>query len=130
MGIRLSIDDFGTGYSSLAQLRRLPVAVLKIDRSFVNGLDGPATDVHMVTAIITMAHNLGLLVVAEGTETPEQVRVLQELGCDEVQGYLFSRPLPADELGPLLLAGSPSLDGVPAGPALVRPTVVRAAVLP
>ncbi|MFW5684481.1 MAG: EAL domain-containing protein, partial [Spirochaetota bacterium] len=94
-GISISIDDFGTGYSSMSYLKRLPVSTLKIDRSFVIGLPANGEDVSIVQAIITMAHGLGLRIVAEGVDSDEQVEFLRERGCDCYQGYLFSRPLPA-----------------------------------
>ncbi len=96
MGVRLSIDDFGTGYSSLAYLKRLPVQELKIDRSFVMNLDSDSGDATIVRSTIELAHNLGLKVVAEGVENDDICAQLVSLGCDEAQGYHFSRPLTAD----------------------------------
>lgn len=102
LGVRVSVDDFGTGYSSLAYLQRLPVDVLKIDRSFVKDLDaeGPARDhAHALAQAITgLGHNLGLRVLAEGVETQAQLEAIEALGCDDVQGFLFSRPLPAEQV--------------------------------
>lgn len=101
-GVALSIDDFGTGYSSLAYLKRLPLDVLKIDRSFVQDVPGNQKDREIVQAIIMMAHTLHLEVVTEGVETPEQRAFLAAHGCDYLQGYLLSRPVPLAELRPVL----------------------------
>ena len=102
IGVSFAIDDFGTGYSNLSYLTRFPVSRLKIDRSFINGI---ATDPH--TALITMtiirlAHGLGLRATAEGVETAAQLRLLRAKGCDEIQGYFFSKPLPAAEIEAML----------------------------
>jgi diguanylate cyclase (GGDEF)-like protein len=102
MGIYCSIDDFGTGFSSLASLKRLPINALKIDKSFVSEAPSEPDDAALVLAIITLAHNLRLRVIAEGVETEEQLRLLHLLRCDEIQGALFSKPLPADALESLL----------------------------
>ncbi|HTD27927.1 MAG TPA: EAL domain-containing protein [Xanthomonadaceae bacterium] len=96
MGVTIAIDDFGTGFSSLSYLSRLPVDTLKIDRSFVNDMTATADGLALVSTIITLAHSLKLKVVAEGVETEEQSRLLRSLSCDEMQGFLFSRPVPAD----------------------------------
>jgi EAL domain-containing protein (putative c-di-GMP-specific phosphodiesterase class I) len=97
LGFGLSIDDFGTGYSSLAYLKKLPVHELKIDRSFVMNLDRDEADACIVRSTIDLAHNMGLRVVAEGVETESVAGRLRALGCDQAQGYLFSRPLSAED---------------------------------
>jgi diguanylate cyclase (GGDEF)-like protein len=102
LGVRFAIDDFGTGYSSLAYLRRLPVHTIKIDRSFVMGMSEDASDATIVRSTIDLGRNLGLEVVAEGVETQEVWSELRALGCSVAQGYLIGRPVPADELTPLL----------------------------
>ena len=102
LGVRLSIDDFGTGYSSLSRLQRLPVDSLKIDRSFISGMDRDNEAREIVRIIIMLAHNLGLKVVGEGVETPEQARQLRELGCELAQGYFFARPAAAETITELL----------------------------
>lgn len=104
MGIKISIDDFGTGYSSLGYLKRLPVDILKIDKSFIKDMTIDPDDASLVMTIISLAHNLGLKVIAEGVETDEQLRFLKLLRCDQWQGYLCSKPVPADELKELLCA--------------------------
>ena len=101
-GIRISIDDFGTGYSSLAYLKRFPVDVLKIDRSFIMNVTTNLADAAITTAIIGMAHSLDVKVVAEGVETVEQFNFLRMRGCDEIQGYYIAQPLPAIEISKLL----------------------------
>jgi diguanylate cyclase (GGDEF)-like protein/PAS domain S-box-containing protein len=101
-GMRIAIDDFGTGYSSLAYLKRFPLDALKLDSSFVTGLPGDGDDVSIALAVIGMAHSLGLKVIAEGVETEAQRAFLAENGCDQIQGYLLARPLPAEECAPLL----------------------------
>ena len=102
LGIDIAIDDFGTGYSALSYLRQFPVNKLKIDRSFVNTLETDPAGPAIVKAIIELAHGLGLTTVAEGVETKGQLEILQSLGCSELQGFLFSKPLPANEFIKLL----------------------------
>jgi diguanylate cyclase len=102
LGLEIAIDDFGTGYSSLAYLAKLPVNTLKIDRSFIiTMLDDPNT-MTLVSTMISLAHSLKLKVVAEGVDAEEQAKVLRLLRCDEMQGYLFSKPLPLAEVAALL----------------------------
>ena len=104
LGVEFSIDDFGTGYSSLSYLKRLPIDTLKIDKSFVHDMPGDADDTAIVIAIIAMAHSLGMRVVAEGVEAREQQQFLHTQGCDAMQGYYFSKPLPPEELTRILTA--------------------------
>ncbi len=102
MGIKLSVDDFGTGYSSLSYLKQLPLDELKIDRSFIAGIRSETDDAPIVTAIIAMAHSLGMRVVMEGIETQHQLKFSRDRGCDEYQGFLFSQPIPSAEFEALL----------------------------
>ncbi len=135
IGVSLSIDDFGTGYSSLSYLRQLPAQQLKIDRSFVSDLESSSDARAIVDAVVSLAHALGLKVVAEGVETAGQRDILLGFGCDELQGYYFARPMPAEMLldwirgnkpegsvdfAPSMLQDMPELDGIdePAAPAL------------
>jgi diguanylate cyclase (GGDEF)-like protein len=104
MGILVAIDDFGTGFSSLSYLSKLPVSTLKIDRSFVNDMNASSEGQALVSTIINLAHSLKLTVVAEGVETEEQARLLRLLNCDEMQGFLYSRPVPVDVLEAKFLA--------------------------
>jgi diguanylate cyclase (GGDEF)-like protein len=97
-GVEISVDDFGTGYCSLSYLARLPVDVLKIDRSFVVRMRDAGYPRNIVAMIVSLAHTLGLKVIAEGVEDDEQVRLLRDLGCDQIQGYLVSRPVPAEQI--------------------------------
>ena len=98
LGVRLAIDDFGTGYSSLSYLKRFPVDIVKVDRNFVDGLGNAPNDTEIVRAVLALGQSLGLVTVAEGVETKDQLQLLRELGCDGAQGYLLSRPVPAAEL--------------------------------
>jgi EAL domain-containing protein (putative c-di-GMP-specific phosphodiesterase class I) len=106
-GMSISIDDFGTGYSSLAYLKRLPLAELKVDKSFVDDLDTNADDMAITTAVISLAHSLNLKVVAEGVERESHVTALSALGCEYAQGFYFYRPLPPDEFAALLAPKGP-----------------------
>jgi EAL domain-containing protein (putative c-di-GMP-specific phosphodiesterase class I) len=103
-GIRIAIDDFGTGYSSLAYLTRFPVKALKIDRSFVADVFSDHADAAIVRTIIEMAHQLGFTVVAEGVETDRQAAFLRQFGCEQAQGYLFAKPMPAADVRALMIA--------------------------
>jgi EAL domain-containing protein (putative c-di-GMP-specific phosphodiesterase class I) len=116
-GVRLAVDDFGSGYASFTQLKQLPVDVLKIDKSFVQNLGTNDEDDAIVRSTIDLAHNLNLLVVAEGVESEEILSRLAALGCDMAQGYCLSRPVPADELTPWL--------GVPAAQRVPKPRGLR-----
>jgi diguanylate cyclase (GGDEF)-like protein/PAS domain S-box-containing protein len=102
LGVKLVVDDFGTGYSSLSYLRRFPVDVLKVDQSFVDGLGADPGDSAIVTAIVTLAHTLGLRAVAEGVETKEQLTELRRLGCDTAQGFYFAKPANGHDVGEIL----------------------------
>jgi len=105
LGIKISIDDFGTGYSSLSYLQKFSFDILKIDQIFVRNIQGNSKNIAITNSIINMAHQLDLRVVAEGVETLEELAVLRDLGCDEIQGYLFSPPIPALEFEALVRSG-------------------------
>jgi diguanylate cyclase (GGDEF)-like protein/PAS domain S-box-containing protein len=102
MGVEITVDDFGTGYSSLSYISRLPISTLKIDRAFIMNMTGNPDDLSIVSTIISLGHSLELKVVAEGVETEEQANLLRLLKCDEFQGYLFSRPVPVEQIDILL----------------------------
>jgi EAL domain-containing protein (putative c-di-GMP-specific phosphodiesterase class I)/GGDEF domain-containing protein len=125
IGVRVSVDDFGTGHSSLAYLRQFPLHSLKVDRSFVRGIEGNRDMASIVSAVTTMAQQLGLRVVAEGIEKEEQLGLLRALGCEFGQGYLFSRPVDAETAASLLADGLPARE---AGP-LAQSTVAMLASL-
>ncbi|HEX8785848.1 MAG TPA: EAL domain-containing protein, partial [Telluria sp.] len=103
LGIKLHVDDFGTGYSSLSQLQRMKMDVLKVDRAFTAELGRSKEGTVFFQAIVSMAHALGMEVVAEGVENAEQLAILRALGCNEVQGYLIARPMAAEAIGALLV---------------------------
>jgi len=107
LGVRLSIDDFGTGYSSLSYLQQLEVHTLKVDLSFVRDMMSNSGNASIVKAIIALGHSLGLEVVAEGVEVQAQAQRLRSMQCDVMQGYLVSRPLPADEMARFLVSFQP-----------------------
>jgi diguanylate cyclase (GGDEF)-like protein len=102
LGLRIALDDFGTGYSSLTYLKRFPVDCIKIDQSFVAGVAADTFDAAIVQSVVDLAHAVGLSVVAEGVETPAQLECLRQMGCDQAQGYLFSKPRPAQDLEAIL----------------------------
>jgi EAL domain-containing protein (putative c-di-GMP-specific phosphodiesterase class I) len=104
-GVRVSIDDFGTGYSSLSYLKKFPVDALKIDQSFIRQITADPAETAIVSAVIAMARNLNLRVIAEGVETAEELAFLRAEDCDEVQGYFFSQPVTADKFAELLKTG-------------------------
>ena len=105
LGLKLSIDDFGTGFSSLSYLRRFRFDTLKIDQSFIRNLTSEPDDAAIAMAVIALAHNLRMSAVAEGVETAEHARILRANGCEAMQGYYFSRPVPPDEMADMLRSG-------------------------
>jgi EAL domain-containing protein (putative c-di-GMP-specific phosphodiesterase class I) len=113
LGVQVAIDDFGTGYSSLGYLAKLPIQALKIDRTFVAGMLKDRAAITLVQTIISLAHTLGLEVVAEGVEEEEQAQQLRLLGCDQIQGFLVSKPVPFDEMTRLLRAERERVIGTP-----------------
>jgi EAL domain-containing protein (putative c-di-GMP-specific phosphodiesterase class I) len=101
-GVSIAIDDFGTGFSSLGHLRRFPVDVIKVDRSFVQGVERDSRDAAITANLASLAHALGVIAIAEGIESHGQLTAVQDLGCDHAQGFLFARPMPGADLGRLL----------------------------
>ena len=104
-GVRIAIDDFGTGFSSLGHLRHFPVDMIKVDRSFIQGMEEETKDAAIAANLVTLAHALGVLAIAEGIESDGQLSSLRDLGCDLAQGFLFARPMPAAQVQSVL-AGS------------------------
>jgi EAL domain-containing protein (putative c-di-GMP-specific phosphodiesterase class I) len=103
--VLVAVDDFGTGYASMSLLKRIPAALIKVDRSFVAGLGSDPQDTPIVRAVVSLADALGLAAVAEGVETAEQVAELRDVGCRYAQGFYFARPMPADRMADILAAG-------------------------
>ena len=120
MGVRFAVDDFGTGYSSLQHLHRLPISTVKIDRSFVQRLCDSASSYPIVKAIIAVGHSMKMEVIAEGVEHDEQKQILDRLGCDGMQGYLFAKPVSPEEIGKLLVASHKDAEG---GHKIAPPTI-------
>ena len=112
MGVTIAIDDFGTGFSSLSYLAKLPVGALKIDRSFVADMTKSHDGLALVSTIVNLGHSLKLKIIAEGVETDEQANVLRLLRCDEMQGYLFGRPVPVAQFEAKFLTAEPSLGSI------------------
>jgi EAL domain-containing protein (putative c-di-GMP-specific phosphodiesterase class I) len=102
LGVLIALDDFGTGYSSLSYLSKFPMDIIKIDRSFVAGLASNAVDASIVRAVVQLAHDLRMTVIAEGIETPQQHRLVTDLGCDQCQGFYFAKPMPAPQVDSML----------------------------
>jgi EAL domain-containing protein (putative c-di-GMP-specific phosphodiesterase class I) len=105
-GVRIAIDDFGTGFSALGQLRHFPIDMLKVDRSFVSGIEHDPKDAAITENLISLAHTLGVVAIAEGIESEAQLETVRSLGCDLAQGYLFSRPVDANRLTAMLAEGA------------------------
>jgi diguanylate cyclase (GGDEF)-like protein/PAS domain S-box-containing protein len=111
LGVRIAIDDFGTGFSSLGQLRRFPIDMIKVDRSFVQGVEHDPKDAAITANLVTLAHALGLVAIAEGIESSGQLQSIRDLGCDLAQGFLFAKPVSAEDVGQVLAQGRCSQDG-------------------
>ncbi len=111
LGVRIAIDDFGTGFSSLGQLRRFPIDMIKVDRSFVQGVEHDPKDAAITANLVTLAHALGLVAIAEGIESSGQLQSIRDLGCDLAQGFLFAKPVSAEEVGHVLAQGRCTPDG-------------------
>jgi EAL domain-containing protein (putative c-di-GMP-specific phosphodiesterase class I) len=120
-GVKIAIDDFGTGYSSLSYLRKFPVDALKIDQSFVRQISTVGDDTTIVTAVIGMARNLKLRVIAEGVETLQELEFLRAQQCDEAQGFYFSRPIPPEHFAELLRVGVPEFKDIPSNSIIPEP---------
>jgi EAL domain-containing protein (putative c-di-GMP-specific phosphodiesterase class I) len=120
LGIQLAIDDFGSGYSNLGYLKRLPVETLKIDQIFIKGLGQDRHDKAIISAITSLAHEIGLRVTAEGVETIEQMQQIQDIGCDYAQGYFFARPMSGEDLSRKLRENRPLRARTHTNPAPVR----------
>jgi EAL domain-containing protein (putative c-di-GMP-specific phosphodiesterase class I) len=133
-GVQLAIDDFGTGYSSMSVMKRFPIDTIKIDRSFVRDLPQNSEDKAIAQAIISMGKALGLTIVAEGVETVEQEQFLRDHACDEIQGFLFSKPVAPEDIAELLrlpLVAAPGLQSEPgtdSGEDIERPMLMQIAV--
>ena len=112
-GIQIAIDDFGTGYSSLSYLKNLPISCLKIDRSFIRDILHDENDKQIVKTVVSMAHSLNLKIVAEGVEEPEQLQLLNDYQCDEIQGYLLSKPVSHTELLDIMRNPQKYIDTLP-----------------
>jgi EAL domain-containing protein (putative c-di-GMP-specific phosphodiesterase class I) len=127
IGVRIALDDFGTGYSSLSYLQRFPFDKIKIDRCFITDIAEPEGSSSIVQAVVTIAADRRMTTTAEGVETEQQRDLLRELGCSEMQGYLFSPPKPAADIRPLLFADRPGPDAVQPSRPRGRKPVARTA---